>query len=225
MKEQHRINMFWAGIIYLIAFVLDLISLVLGILGVNFIGSVIAFGTLVILFKIFKASYIKKPKKLIRGIAVMVIGSIPIVGMLPIEQVIGVFLNLRDVRKEDREYNNQLRLAMEQQIEEENRIRQALWLRQMKGINSSADDIAKNYLSKGQTGRQKAVFNFNEQSPTKAQQQPSRTGGLVKRGAIKAISVVQPEIGAAIAVANRVKQVENIVGRKITPRPGYNTRA
>ncbi|MDQ3014446.1 MAG: hypothetical protein M3Q73_01120 [bacterium] len=223
MKERHRIGKISALVLYFTAIIFDLLGM---IPIIDWIISAIGYVLIFIMFLFLRVHFIKKPKKIIYWIGTIVFSYIPILGLIPAEQFINVFLNIRDTRKEDKKYNNEQRRLMEEQIDEENRIRQAMWLRERSARgNQYAEDQANDYLDTPKPKRQNIAFNFREQPMQEGRQQPSRTGGLVRRGVVKTISVIQPEIGAAIAVSNRVKQVENIVGRKITPRPGYNRRA
>jgi hypothetical protein len=218
MQQRNRINGTWAAIFYTVAFILDIAGLILGLLGVNFIASIISFVILAGLFFIRGASYTKKPARLIKSVVVMVFGAIPIIGALPVEQLVGVFLNIRDVRREDMLFNAQQQALLEQeQREQEARIRKAMWMRQQRGWSDGSEEEV--YEDEEEVKN----YRIADYQQNNSQTTPQRSNSFVRSAAIKGVSIIQPEIGAAIKVANKVQTAKNLGARKDSS--GYNRAA
>jgi hypothetical protein len=106
MEERNRIPRWLGWIIYGIAISLD----VLGIIPVvHFAVPILSLAIIGGIFAIRGAGYFKKPKRLIIAASTAIVGFIPLIGSLPIEQIANAFLNIRDVRKEDKKYNAKIR--------------------------------------------------------------------------------------------------------------------
>jgi hypothetical protein len=132
MKERHRIGKIQATLMYAVAIIFDLIGIIPLVASAI---SILSFALYWAWFGINGASYIKKPIRIVRAALLGLFGFIPIIGSLPLEHIATVFLNLRDVRKEDRLFNENLRKRYASEIEEAKRIERALWLREQRRIS------------------------------------------------------------------------------------------
>jgi polyferredoxin len=141
MKERHRIGKVSAFAMYTVAIIVDLVGLILGFIGLNFIASVFGFVLFAIWFWLLGASFIRKPGQVTKQIAVMIFGAIPVIGALPIEQSVGVYINIRRVHKEDEVYNAKIRQQnITKQKEINSRIKRALWLREQRRFNNKTEE-------------------------------------------------------------------------------------
>ncbi len=131
MEERHRIGSTRATLMYAVACVFEIISLI-PVVGIG--ASIISFITFWMWFKWSGASYIAKPTRIVRAAALALFGSIPFLGSLPFEHIATVFLNIRDVRKEDAVYNSKNIKKAQQDNENQKRIERAFIIRRMRGI-------------------------------------------------------------------------------------------
>lgn len=202
-------------VMLVLSVIIDIVQIILDVVLVGAIANRIIDIVMVViicLWMLFSKNFDKR--SWLSVIATVVAELVPFVDVAPFWtlDVIYIIRRRRKVLKRKRQEEEQK--AMEEQDEDHRRIQRALHMRAARGLASGPEVQAR--------------ANRQLRLPRPGQigtQRPSPTGGFAKNAAVKAISVIQPEIGAAIAVANRVKQVENIVGRKIAPRPGYNRRA